>query len=244
MNRVLRSAVLSCVVCSIAAFLFAQGPKTERPAEATASVPALESFHTVIREIWHDAWPRKDVALLRKLQPEVEKGISEVAAAPLPGILREKKKAWDDNVKKLEAIGAEYRSAAAANDDPGLLSAAEKLHSQFEALVRVTRPALTELDAFHSSLYMLYHHYLPDFDKDKIKASAIALKEKMAALNQAKLPERLQAREAAFTSARAKLSKAVDGLGAVLASSADRKKIEDAVNTVHSSYETLNEVFE
>ncbi len=244
MNRVLRVAVLSLVACWSGAVAFAQGRATERPPEATASVPALESFHEVIREIWHDAWPKKDVALLRKLQPEVEQGISGVSSAALPGILHEKQKAWSESVKKLEAIGAEYKTAAGGNDDAGLLSAAEKLHSQFEALVRVTRPALKELDDFHASLYMLYHHYLPAFDREKINSSAIELKNKIAALNMAQLPERHKAREATFTSARGRLSKAVDDLGSVLAGQSDRKKIEDAVNAVHSSYEMLNGVFE
>ena len=244
MNRVLRVAVVSIVACVSGAVALAQGGAAERPPEATASVPALESFHEVIREIWHNAWPKKDVALLRKLQPEVEKGISGVAAAALPGILRERQTAWAENVKQLEAIGAQYKTAAGGNDDAGLLSAAEKLHSQFEALVRVTRPALKELDDFHASLYMLYHHYLPAFDREKINSSAVELKNKMAALNAAKLPERLKARETAFASARARLSKAVDDLGGVLAGRSDKTKIEDAVNAVHSSYETLNGVFE
>jgi hypothetical protein len=225
-------------------FVLAQGHEPDRSADATASVPALDHFHTVIMEIWHEAWPKKDTAVLRRVQPEVDKGISGVAAAKLPGILREKQKAWDENVKKLQAAGAEYKAAAAGNDDPRLLSAAEKLHSQFEALMRVTRPAVKELDAFHSSLYMLYHHYLPGFEKDKIKSSVAELKVKMAALNQAKLPERLKAKEESFTSARAKLSSAVDELAATVAGTEDRKKIEDAVNAVHSEYETLNELFE
>lgn len=71
----------------------------QRPAEATASVPALDSFHEVIFKIWHEAWPKKDAAMMQRLLPEVEKGISEVASAQLPGILREKKAAWEEGVK-------------------------------------------------------------------------------------------------------------------------------------------------
>jgi hypothetical protein len=236
----IRKALVAAVLVWSNLPVFAQ----DHPTDAVASVPALTDFHTVIMEIWHEAWPKKDAATLRKLQPEVEKGIAGVAAARLPGILHEKQKAWAENVGKLQAIGTEYKTAAAGNDDARLLSAAEKLHSQFEALVRVTRPALKELDAFHSSLYMLYHHYMPGFDKEKIKSSAGELKTRMDALNQAKLPERLKAKEEGFVSARAKLSKSVDDLASTVAATGERKQIEDAVNAVHSNYEVLNQLFE
>lgn len=233
-------AVLAPVVLLSAA---PQTPTSDRSAEATAKVPALESFHEVIFKIWHDAWPNKDAVTLKKLVPDVEKGISEVAAAPLPGILREKKAAWDAGIAKLQSIGSEYKSAAGADDAAKLLAAAEKLHSQYEALVRIIRPALKEIDDFHSSLYLLYHYYLPSYQIEKIRDSASELKLKVDALNRAKLPDRLKSKEAAFTTARAKLSKSVDDLKIAVASN-DREKIKDAVTTVHADYENLNGVFE
>ena len=42
----------------------------QRSAEATAEVPALDSFHEVIFKIWHEAWPKKDAALLKQLAPD------------------------------------------------------------------------------------------------------------------------------------------------------------------------------
>ena len=110
----------------------------QRPAEATAEVPALDSFHEVIFKIWHEAWPQKNTATLRLLAPDVNKGIAAVASAPLPGILRDKKAAWDEGVKKLQSAGSEYQAAASSKEDSRLLAAAEKLHSQFEALMRIT----------------------------------------------------------------------------------------------------------
>lgn len=238
------STLSSSVPVWVLLFACSLQAQSERPPEAVARVPALESFHTVVREIWHEAWPNKDTALLRKLQPEVEKGIAQVSAAPLPRILHEKKSAWEQNVRKLQEIGANFKAAAAGTDDAALLAAAEKLHSQFEAMVRVIRPPLREIDAFHSALYMLYHHYLPSFQIDKIKASAAEMKDRMADLNRAKLPARLEAKQPEFVSARAELSKAVDEFGAVMAGAADRKQIEAAVEKVHSAYESLNSVFE
>ena len=236
MKRFLISVVLTF---SLLAAGFAQ----QRSAEATASVPALDSFHEVIFKIWHEAWPKKDTATLRQLLPDVEKGISAVSSAPLPGILRDKKTAWDEGVRKLQAAGSEYKAAAAGSDDPKLLAAAEKLHSQFESLMRTIRPALKELDEFHAVLYMLYHHYLPKYDLQNIRASAAELKQKMAALNSAKLPERLKQKEPEFQSAKAKLSTSVDGLESAVQTNAEQK-IKDAVNSVHSNYQALDRVFE
>ncbi len=215
----------------------------QRPAEATAEVPALDSFHEVIFKIWHEAWPQKNTSMLRQLVPDVNKGIASVASAPLPGILRDKKAAWDEGVKNLQNAGLEYAAAAASKDDVKLLAAAEKLHGQFEALMRVTRPAMKEIDEFHAVLYMLYHHYLQQNDREKIQSSALELKQKMAALNSAALPERLKQRQKEFTSARADLSKSVDGLQAAVQSKAE-KTIKDAVEALHSNYQKLEKVFE
>jgi hypothetical protein len=214
----------------------------QRPAEATAEVPALDSFHEVIFKIWHDAWPNKNMALLKQLAPEVEKGIAEVAAAPLPGILRDKKTDWEEGVKKLQAAGSEYKNAAAVNDDARLMTAAETLHRRFEMLIRTIRPALEELDEFHAVLYMLYHHYLPEYDFEKIKASTMELKQKMVALNAATLPERLKQKDPEFQAARAELSKSVDALESVVRSG-DKSTIKKSVEAVHSNYQILEKIF-
>jgi NADH dehydrogenase/NADH:ubiquinone oxidoreductase subunit G len=215
----------------------------QTPADAVSSVPALETFHDVIFKIWHEAWPKKDTALLQKLLPDVEKGIAEVASAPLPGILREKKAAWEDGVKKLQIAGSDYKAAAAAKDDAKLLAAAEALHSRFEGLMRAIRPAMKELDDFHASLYMLYHHYLPKWDMTKIFSSADELAQKMAALNAARLPERLKQKEPEFQAARAKLSSSVDDLQKIKTISSTQT-IQNKVETVHSDYQALDRIFE
>ena len=135
--------------------------------ETRAEVPALFDFHDVIRTIWHDAWPNKDTKALRALLPDVEKGAKAVAGAELPGILRDRSKAWSAGVKELTALVDEYAAAAGGTDDQKLLDAAERLHSQYEKLVRVIRPALRELDAFHVVLYRLYHY---DMKSDSLEA--------------------------------------------------------------------------
>jgi hypothetical protein len=214
----------------------------QTPADAVAQVPALDSFHDVIRTIWHEAWPKKDAARLQKLLPEVEKGIEAVAAAPLPGILREKKAAWEEGVKKLQSAGGDYTAAVAAKDDAKLLAAAEVLHSRFEGLMRAIRPALKELDDFHSTLYLLYHHYLPKYEIEKIKSSVTELAKKMVALNAAQLPERLKQKESAFQAARTSLSQSVDALDPAIRSNQE-KAVKAAIEAVHSNYQALDRVF-
>ncbi len=236
-NRYLIFAAL-LLVLGVAGF----GQEAQMPEETVARVPALDNFHEVIYQIWHDAWPKKDTALLQKLLPEVEKGIADVASAPLPGILREKKTPWEEGVRKLQAAGAEYKAAAAAKDDAKLLAAAEALHARFEGLMRAIRPALKELDDFHSVLYMLYHYYLPQNDRAKIRSSASELKQKMAALNAARLPERLKEKDAEFQAAKGRLSGSVESLEIKIQEN-DEKAIKEAVELVHSNYQALDKVF-
>jgi len=227
----------------IALFIAGSPAYSQRTAEATASVPELEAFHEVIFQIWHEAWPNKNTAMLQQLLPEVEKGISNVASAQLPGILREKRGVWEEGVKKLQGAGSEYKTAAAAKDETRLLAAAEILHSRYEALMRAIRPALKELDEFHAVLYMLYHHYLPGYEIEKIRSSAVELEQKMTALNGAKLPERLKQKDSEFQAARAKLSASVEVLESGVRSN-DEKAIKAAIDEVHTSYQALNRVFE
>lgn len=117
-------------------------PKTQRPQEVTAEVPALNDFHEVIAEIWHTAWPEKNTKMLVELLPQVEKGAAAVAKAPLPGILHEREAKWGEGVKRLQSIVSEYKAATAPMDDKKLLSAAERLHMQYEVLAQIIRPAL------------------------------------------------------------------------------------------------------
>lgn len=215
----------------------------DHAAEVKAQVPELRAFHTVIYEIWHGAWPKKDTEQLAALLPKVEAGVTSVAGAKLPGILRDREPAWKDNVAGLQAIAADYRNAVEKKDQQKLLDAAEKLHSQYEKLVRVIRPALPELEDFHAVLYMLYHYYMPGDSLAQMKSSAVALKEKMASLDKAALPDRLKSKEPVFTTARQKLAKSVDAL-ATIAPSDDLKKIKAAVVSVHTDYQALEKVFE
>ena len=215
----------------------------QNPAEAVARVPELDAFHEVIFKIWHEAYPQKNTTMLKQLLPEVENGISEVSAAQLPGILREKKAVWEEGIKRLQSAGDAYKAAVSAEDEAKMLTAAETLHSGFEMLMRSIRPPMKELDDFHSVLYMLYHHYLPKYDLERIRSSAAELKQKMAVLNKAQVPARLKGSSSEFQAARIKLSDSVDSLATTVQTD-NRKAINEAVEAMHSNYVALNGICE
>jgi hypothetical protein len=245
----MRPKHISCLALLLIAMLasqgnlYAQDTVKNHAAEVKAEVPELKAFHTVIFEIWHGAWPKKDTEQLAALLPQVEAGVKSVAEAQLPGILRDRKDVWDKNVRDLQAIALDYKNAVEQKEQQKLLDAAEKLHAQYERLVRVLHPALKEVEEFHAVLYMLYHYYMPGDSLEQMKSSAAALQEKMAVLDKAVLPERLKSKEPAFTAARQKLSKSVSALAAT-APSNDLKKIKSAAVTVHTDYQALEKVFE
>ncbi len=215
----------------------------ETSQEVSATVPALIEFHKVIYKIWHTAWPNKDYNMLRALLPEVEKGAASIVSAELPGILRDKRPAWEKRVEELRAIVQEYRAAVEAQQEQRLLDAAEKLHAQFEALVRVIRPPLRQLEEFHVVLYMVYHYYIPGESLDKIRESVEPLRERMAALNRVILPPRFKEKEGSFKAARKDLEEAVTELGTAVSLN-DLGKIKNAVETMHRRYVTLAAVLE
>jgi hypothetical protein len=224
-------------------YAMAQDTKSTHEAELKSQVPALKNFHTQIYQLWHNAWPKKDTTMMVSLWPDIEKGVAEVAAAELPGILREKKTAWKEGVTELQTVATQYKNAMAGAELQPKLDVAEKLHSQYEKLVRIIRPAMKEVDAFHQVLYMIYHYYLPEHQTEKLAAAVTELSAKMDTLDRATLPERLQGKEASFKAARTKLSASVAYLKGVITSK-DEKKIQDAVRRMHSDYEALDRVFE
>ncbi len=234
-----RTILMLPTVLAFTGLLFAQQP-LQTP-ETSSEVPALTNFHSVIYPLWHDAWPNKDAKKLGELLPDVESGVKEIAAAELPGILRERKDAWEKEVKALQAIAAEYRSAAEHQQTQPLLDAAEKLHMQYEKLVRILRPSLKEMGEFHAALYVLYHYYMPGDSVERMQQSAVTLKEKMTTLNAAILPERLKAKEDMFNATRKNLALAVDAL-ATLAPKGDVKEMRGAVEKVHAEYQKLDDL--
>ena len=245
MNRIL-CLVAFALVLSIAVSLTASA-QHDPAGETAARVPALEKFHETIYTLWHTAWPAKDVETLLKLLPELEANTAAVTEAKLPGILREKEEAWNAGVTQLNGIMEEYKAAAAAKDTAKLLAAAEALHMRYEGLVRVIRPVMKELDAFHTVLYMLYHYNWPEGNGPKMKESAAQLVEKMELLEKGVLPKRHEKKMEMFNAAREKLGAAVREFHAAVGREGvvlTKDGMADAVNAVHGRYQVVEKVFE
>jgi len=231
-----------CFALLLPAAGIAQTPAPNTSTDAQARVPELEKFHTTIYKLWHTAWPKKDVTMLATLVPDIEKGAAAVAAATLPGILREKQDQWKTGVAALQERVTDYTAAAQSKDSVKLLAAAEQLHSQYEALVRTIRPVLKQVGQFHETLYVLYHHYVPEFTLDSITVSAGLLRQKMEALNAAVLPERLKSKQDGFAAACRELSASVEAF-AVAVDTKDKAKITLAMDRMHSHYQALEAIF-
>ncbi len=215
----------------------------EKDHEINSQVNELTEFHEVIYQIWHTGWPEKNIKFLQSLLPKVETGFTKIKNAELPGILRDKKMKWEEGVKKFGICVDEYKNASVKDDSVGLLNAAEKLHSQYETLVRVIRPVLKEVDAFHQVLYMLYHYYIPEYNFAKIQESAGELLKKMEDLNKAVLSKRIKDREKAFNDARMELEIAVKKFNETVKTGDNKKAVTNASDLVHSKYESLEKIF-
>jgi hypothetical protein len=228
-----------CVLVSCVSLAYAQLPD-----ETSGRVPELDAFHKPIYALWHDAWPAKDIGRLKQLLPDVEKAYTALAEAKLPGILRDKSGIWGEKLKLLEAAVGEYRKSVEANDDAGILKATENVHSYYEQMVRVVRPALKELDGFHQVLYLLHHYYMPEYQAEKIRASADSLVLKMGPLNSAALPKRLESKSEQFTKARRNLDEAVKEFAEAVRGKKGKAEIAKLENTLHARYQVLEKVFE
>jgi hypothetical protein len=226
---------------AVAVPLAAQVPPPDP--DLRAEVPALTDYHDVIRPLWHDAWPNHDLALVGTLLPDAKRHQEALEAATLPGILRDKQEAWQAGVAAMRAALTGVEKGLAAGDQQATLDAVEELHADYEKLVRLIRPPIKELDAYHQELYRVVHRLVPAGDLAAMPAAAATLVERCAALRQAKLPSRLAAREAALRAGFDALCTATTKLQ-VVAGSTDKATIEAAVENVHTAYQAAERACE
>jgi hypothetical protein len=215
----------------------------DHAAETRSEVPALTEFHEVIFPLWHEAWPHKNYKMMRDLLPQVKDHLARITAARLPGILHEKQDAWDKGVAELKEVVAQYEAAAGGGPDQALADAVETLHERYEALVRLIRPAMKELDAFHVVLYRVYHHELPGKAFDKIAISAGEMADRCAGLAKAPVPKRFTGLEPKLGPAIASLCEATTALKTTAAGN-DHAATAKAVETVHAAYEGVAALFQ
>ncbi len=236
-----KSAVAILFVILAAGGLFAQDAALAQ--ETSSSVPALEEFHEIIYPIWHTAYPSKDIAALKGFVAEINKLAAPVYAVKLPGILRDKQAKWDAGLAEFRKSVDAYNAAAKGTDDQALLDAAEVLHARYEGLVRAIRPVLKEVDAYHQTLYVVFHKLLPEKKWADIKTAAAELAIKADAVAGATLSKRLESRAEAYKTAAADLKQATAGLVAAC-DKGRADAIEAAVNAVHAKYQALEKVFD
>jgi hypothetical protein len=232
------------IVLALVVALTSLATASELPSgETRAQVAELAALHDVIYPLWHTAWPAKDTAMMAELLPEAQRGVEAVEKAELPGILRDKQVAWNEGVAALRAAVDAYAAGVAATDAAATLAAVEDFHARFEQLVRVIRPPMKELDAFHVVLYDLWHHFVPDGQTEKLPASAAELVSRCDELATATLPRRTEGREESFRVAIAELCTSSRDFRAAV-EQADPAAVQSSIATVHDRYQALEKLFE
>lgn len=224
-------------------FGFISYSQDERTQELDTNVPELIEYHETIYKIWHDAWPKKDIQLLKDLVPEIIDGYKKLHNVKLTGILRDKQSSWEKNISYLGESIEQYKMAIDNDDTTAILKAAEDIHSYYEKLVRTIRPVIKELDDFHKTLYLLYHYYISEYDYQNIKLSTDTLLMKMGNLKKAELPKRLKSKEKEFTVALKDLDNSLRNLNKILKTE-KKEEILEAVEVMHSKYQRLESIFD
>jgi hypothetical protein len=223
------------------ALSYAQEPSEE----ISSDVPALSAFHEVIYPLWHQAWAEKNFALVKDLMPKVKDHMKELEKAELPGILRDKKQAWERGIKEIGVSVAKLEVAVAKEDKKATFDAVEVLHRNYERQMSIVRPPLQELEDYHVLLYQVYHHYMP---KKNIPAIKKASKEMAAAcekLGGAIQMKDLKVKDNLLRAETAKLCEATDEL--VKATAKKKSKltvIKATIERVHTQYQNVAKFFE
>jgi hypothetical protein len=233
-----------CFILLVCGFNLSSQVKIDT-SEITSSVPALTDFHEVIFEIWHTAYPEKDINALKGFVPQIKESMEELNKAVLPGILKDKEADWNKQLKDLNEAAENYYRASEGKDDEILLDAAEKIHYQFEMMNRVIRPVLKELDAYHQLLYIIYHKLYPDRKYSEIEVLMDSLIERADALvkyPRDKLKKRLGDGVVSYDNASKELYQATVSLKEILAGN-DPVKKDEAVEQVHTLYQHLESIF-
>lgn len=211
--------------------------------EINSQVAELDAVHEVMAPMWHEAFPARDFAAIQAAVPEFEPLVAALDSATLPGILQDKQGQWDEGKARLLHSFQELEAAAEAGDGEAILGSAEAFHMSYEALVRVIRPVVPELETFHQHLYGLYHYYGPGYDLEKIQRAADAMAADVPPLQAAQLPSRLEDRQETFEASVAELGNQVAALLLVL-QDPSRDEVDAAIEAVHDAYEAVEGIFD
>lgn len=240
----MRNLILLLFVIVICSFNNSYSQKEDHSSEITSSVPELFDFHEVVYPMWHTAYPNKDYALFKQLLPDVNAGVEKIYSAKLPGILRDKEKEWNEGLDKLRASVKDYNKACEENNEAGMLTSAEVLHSNFEMLVRIVKPVTKEVDEFHKVLYMIYHHYGSNKNTEELGKAIDDLYLRADELKNCVLPKWATDKKEDFTKAADELYNATKELQTFKNFNADDKQIQNSIEKVHTNYQKLEVLFD
>jgi hypothetical protein len=240
----MKNLIAFLIVFGLSYFYNSLAQQDDHSSEISSSVPELFDFHEVVYPMWHTAYPNKDYALFKQLLPDVNEGVEKIYAAKLPGILRDKAKEWNEGLDKLRASVADYNKACKENNEAGMLTSAEKLHSNFEMLVRIVKPVTKEVDEFHKVLYMIYHHYGPDKNTEELGKAIDDLYLRADELKNCVLPKWATDKKDDFAKAADELYNSTKELHTLKNSKADDKMINDGIEKVHTNYQKLEALFD
>jgi hypothetical protein len=204
-------------------------------------IPELQQMHDYIRPMWHQAYPDKDIAMLKSLYSDLAASNQKLQSAAFPEEWADRQMHWQEGLKKMEFTLQAYKTAMDSGDDKGLLEAARKLHDAYEGLVMIVNPPIPEIDDFHKTLYHVYHDYLPNQNWEMVRKSIPEFEQKMTAIDKVVLPKWMGSAQEAFDTARRDLAGTVKEL-AKLKESGDAEQLEQAVENLHSAYERLQAV--
>jgi hypothetical protein len=220
-----------------------QSQEDPKSSETSWDVPELFSFHDVIYQIWHTAFPNKDINMLKGFKDDVNTGAEKIFEVKLSGILRDKEVKWKEGVEKLRYSVESYNRASEGDDDQAMLDAAEELHSDFEMLVRIIKPMSKEIDDYHQTLYMIYHYYYPEKDYIRLKEASSELYGKAGIIESSDIPRRALNKKDEYLSLVENLFTATEKFMVAMQNN-DLGKIDELVEEVHTKYQQLEHLFD
>lgn len=240
----MKNLYLLLIVSILFDFNNIQAQQDDHSTEITSTVQELFDFHEVVYPMWHTAYPNKDYALFKQLLSDVNSGVEKIYTAELPGILRDKEDEWNAGLDKLRTSVADYNKACEENNETGMLTSAEELHSNFEMLVRIVKPVTKEVDEFHKVLYMIYHHYGPTNNTEKLSKAIDDLYLRADELKNCVLPKWATDKKDDFTKVADELYTSTEELKELKDSKADDKQIQSSIEKVHTNYQKLEALFD
>ncbi|MFA5011903.1 MAG: hypothetical protein WC644_08080 [Ignavibacteria bacterium] len=234
---ILLFAVLSFITIN------AKAQNTIDSTEITSSVPELYEFHDIIYVIWHEAYPSKDIAALKGMVEKIKPYMDKINSAKLPGIMQDKNDKWQEGLKVLNASVENYYKIAEGEDNQAILDAAEKLHADYEMMVRILRPVNKEIDSYHKDLYVIFHKFYPSKDYKSIEGMIDGMITKAEACINSKLPKRLEANTEEYQKLTKELVNKTIALKDALKTN-DGTLIDKAIDEMHSKYQDVEKLFD